>query len=76
MFAKMKSKLKLPEVKAVLYILGGILSLFIFLFALVNFTAFTITSVAIGFMSFLFYKLWECLVGEIKKNERRNGSKR
>lgn len=76
MFAKMKSKLKLPEVKAVLYILGGILSVFVFLFTLVNFTDFTIISVIVGFISFLFYKLWEVIVQEIKKNERRKANKR
>ena len=76
MLTKLKSKVKIPEVKALLYILGGILSIFVFLFTLVNFTDFTIISVIVGFIIFLLYNLWKVIVQEIKKNERRKANKR
>lgn len=76
MLAKMKSKLSVPEVKAAVYILGGILSILLFIFMIVNFTDFTILMTIIGFIIFLLYKLWQTIVLEIKKNERRKEIRR
>lgn len=73
MFAKMKSKLSIPEVKAAVYIITGILSALLFIFMIVNFTDFTIIMTIIAFIGFLFYKLWQTIVTEIKKNEKRKG---
>lgn len=73
MLAKIKNKSQMPEVKAALYIVGGFLSVFTYIFMMVNFTDFTIILSIAAFICFLLYKLWQTIVLEIKKKERRRG---